>query len=121
MGDPVYRIVGQDDWHITRREGQVPRSGPDESDGFVHLSTAESVLETANLYFEVSQAPVVLEIDSLALGDALKWEAVEQRGGTVFPHLYAPGIPLAAIRAVIELDHTSSGFTTGNRTPVAPS
>ena len=99
--------------------GRGPRCGSDERDGFVHLSTADSYLETADLYFEPAEIPVALEIDPSALGDALIWELVEQRGGAAFPHLYAPGIPLEAVRAVIRLDHTASGFVIGVRSPTA--
>jgi uncharacterized protein (DUF952 family) len=115
MTEFLYRIVAQIDWQTTRREGQVPTSESDQSDGFVHLSTAETFLETADLYFKPAENPMALEIDPRLLGEALKWEVVEQRGGTIFPHLYAPGIPLAAIRAVIDLDHTPSGFSAGKR------
>ena len=72
MVDMLYRIVPLEEWHITRREGQVPRGGADERDGFVHLSTADTYLETANLYFEPDEVPVALEIDPSALGEAKK-------------------------------------------------
>ena len=81
MEKRIFRIVGLDDWHKALETGQVPRCGSDERDGFVHLSTAQTYLQTANLYFEVSEKPVVLEIDPSMLGDDLKWEAVQSREG----------------------------------------
>ena len=114
MNDFIYRVVSLEDWEQAQRLGRVPRCGADDRDGFVHLSTEKTFIETANLYFETSEAPLALEIDPKLLGDDLKWEAVASRGDVVFPHLYSEGIPLSAVRAVISLDHsTQSGFTAG--------
>lgn len=73
------------------------------------------MLETASLYFEAAEEPVVLEIDPAALPDGLVWEEVEARGGERFPHLYAPAIPLHAVRAIIGLDPQEGGFAEGAR------
>ena len=114
MNDSLYRVVSLEDWEQAQKLGRVPRCGADARDGFVHLSTEETFLETANLYFEISEAPLALVIDPGLLGGDLKWETVESRGGAAFPHLYSEGIPLSAIRAVIFLDHSQeNGFTCG--------
>ena len=116
MSDYIYRVVSLEDWEQAQKLGRVPRCGADDRDGFVHLSTETTMLETANLYFETSESPLALEIDPKLLGDDLKWEAVESRGGQAFPHLYAEGIPLPAVRAAIVLDHSQeSGFTCGQK------
>ena len=112
----VYRVISGEDWEQTKLRALVPRCGADERDGFVHLSTEETLLETANLYFEPGEEPVVLEVDVAALGESLKWEPVESRGGALFPHLYAAGIPMASVRAMVALVHTTEGFTLGERT-----
>ena len=114
MNDSLYRVVSLEDWEQAQKLGRVPRCGADARDGFVHLSTEETFLETANLYFEISEAPLALVIDPGHLGDDLKWEAVASRGGVAFPHLYSEGIPLSAVRAVISLDYSEgNGFTCG--------
>ena len=114
MNDSIYRVVSLEDWEQAQRLGRVPRCGSDDRDGFVHLSTEETVIETANLYFVQSEAPLALEIDARLLGDDLKWEAVASRGGAVFPQLHSEGIPLAAVRALVCLDYSyESGFTRG--------
>ena len=111
MPSLIFRVISGEDWEQAKSRDVVPRCGADERDGFVHLSTHESVLETANLYFEPAEEPVVIEVEVGLLGDALKWEAVESRGGQPFPHLYAPGIPMVAIRAVVVLEHGTHGFS----------
>lgn len=116
MSDYIYRVVSLEDWNQAQEQGRVPRCGSDDRDGFVHLSTQEMMLETANLYFEVSEQPLALEIDPKLLGAELKWEAVESRGGALFPHLYAEGIPMPAVRAAIVLDYSESdGFSCGQK------
>ena len=111
MKDLLYRVIPEEGWPETLRCGEVPLCGADQRDGFVHLSTEDTVLQTAALYFTPEESPIVLEISSDGLGDALRWEEVESRDGERFPHLYAPGIPLTAIRARIELIPDDAGGT----------
>ena len=116
----VYRVISGEDWEQTKFSDVVPRGGSDARDGFVHLSTEDTVLETANLYFEASENPVLVEINTKELGKALRWEAVESRDGKVFPHLYAAGIPMAAVRGGWScssthprVSHSGSGLSFG--------
>ena len=110
MSKYLYRIVDQTDWEIAQREGVVPRCGADDRDGFVHLSTENDYLETANRYFVPAERPLALVVDEAALGGTLRWEVVTRRGGVRFPHLYAAGIPLQSVRGIIRLDHGDNGF-----------
>ena len=111
----VFRILTAAEWRDAQTQARVPMSDLDQHDGFVHLSTGETTLETANLYFDPVTKPVVIEIDAAALGADLRWEVVESRNNAVFPHLYANGIPLNAVSAVIELVVTDAGFEKGER------
>ncbi len=113
--ETVFRVLGKDDWNTALAEGTVPPCGSDTRDGFIHLSGLEDVVKTANLYFEPHEVPLVLEVEAKALGEALRWEPVPSREGRAFPHLYAPGIPLAAIRATHALSHDGLGFSLGTR------
>ena len=109
MAKYIYRVISKEDWEETKASGGVPRCGNDERDGYVHMSPYDPVLDTAGLYFTPDEEPLVLEVDEEALGEALRWEAVESRGGALFPHLYADGIPRSAIRARIELVSVGEG------------
>lgn len=115
MTSMLYRVVSLEDFKAALEQGVVPRCGSDERDGFVHLSTSETLLGTANLYFVPAEAPLALEIDPEALGDGLVWEVVEARGGARFPHLYAPNIPMGAVCAAIRLEHDGQRFHLGRR------
>ena len=116
----VYRVVSKEDWEITKQVGRVPRCGSDERDGYVHLSTAETMLQTANLYFEPAEEPLIIEIQSQSLGEALRWEKVASRNDQIFPHLYAEGIPYPAVTAYIELVAQGQGFVLGSRVAIKP-
>ena len=112
----VYRVVSYTDWLETQQTQRVPRCGADDRDGFVHLSTAETMLETANLYFTPEEQPLILEIATERLGEALRWEEVAHRDGQRFPHYYAPHIPAKAITHIQQLTINADQFSLGFRT-----
>ena len=108
----VYRIVPKYVWECSG--DVIPKAPIDEQDGYIHLSSAETVLETANLYFSKEQEPVVLCFDERDFGPALRWEAVASREGALFPHLYAPYLLCEQIRDVKALHVSSEGFSWGD-------
>ena len=80
----VYRIISQELWNTI--EDAIPPEPIDIQDGYIHLSSFDSVLETANLYFSKDEALVVLAFESECFGSTLKWEYVASRG-VEFPHV----------------------------------
>lgn len=58
----------------------------DVADGYIHFSTRETVLATAEKYFAGVTGLKLLAVDADSLGASLRWEAA--RGGVLFPHLY---------------------------------
>jgi uncharacterized protein (DUF952 family) len=66
----------------------------DIEDGYIHLSTAEQVAETAAKHFAGLSDLVLAEVDLEVLGDTVHWEP--SRGGQLFPHVYGT-IPLDAV------------------------
>jgi uncharacterized protein (DUF952 family) len=79
-------------WHITKREqweqsqiAQVYFSESLESEGFIHCSTSEQVLQVANFLFRGQQGLVLLGIDSSKVQAEIRHEEV---AGTAFPHIY---------------------------------
>ena len=111
MSNYVFRIVYERDWVRALREGYVPQSPLDVQDGFVHLSSFDTVIDTANLYFDPSQNPLVLKMPVSSLGEDLRWEWVESRQ-TMFPHLYGVITP-QIVHSTIELIYRASGFELG--------
>lgn len=101
MSELVYKILDAALFHARTREGRLPPAPIDHRDGFVHLSSAAQVRETARLYFlPAALAPdapglvlVAVRASALVPG-TLRWEP--SRGGALFPHVYGD-VPLAAI------------------------
>lgn len=82
----IYKICARSEWDAAVESGAYFGSGIDENDGFIHFSTAEQSLETAEKHFSGIKGLVLIKIDEETLGDALKWEV--SRNGALFPHLY---------------------------------
>ncbi len=84
----VYKIFRRGEWQALRECGETLGAPVDLADGFIHLSTAAQVVETAARHFSGESDLVLVAVDSSTLGPALRWEP--SRGGQLFPHLYAP-------------------------------
>ncbi|MCU0866996.1 MAG: DUF952 domain-containing protein [Planctomycetes bacterium] len=82
----VYKILRQAEWQALERHGELQGSPVDLRDGFVHLSNAAQVAETAARHFAGADDLVLLAFEAAALGAALRWEP--SRGGALFPHLF---------------------------------
>lgn len=82
----VFKILRADEWAALRRDGRTDGAPIDRADGYVHLSTAAQVRETAARHFAGAEGLMLLSIPVDRLGDDLRWEA--SRGGALFPHLY---------------------------------
>jgi uncharacterized protein (DUF952 family)/uncharacterized protein (DUF1330 family) len=84
----VYKILRAAEWDALRDAGETAGAPVDVADGFVHLSTAGQLAETAAKHFAAEEGLTLLALEEAALGPALRWEP--SRGGALFPHLHAP-------------------------------
>ena len=82
----VYKILRRHEWDDLRSTGATLGAPVDIADGYIHLSTAAQVVETAAKHFAAESDLVLLALEAGTLGDALRWEP--SRGGDLFPHLY---------------------------------
>lgn len=82
----IYKIFRADEQAEFERKGATKGAPIDLQDGYVHISTADQVRETAAKHFAGEDDLFLLAIETDKLGDELKWE--ESRGGALFPHLY---------------------------------
>jgi uncharacterized protein (DUF952 family) len=95
MLDTVYKICPEALWRAAERTGRFDGAPIDLADGFIHFSTAGQVRETAAKHFAGQAGLLLVAVDEALLGSALKYEV--SRGGALFPHLYAPLDPAAAL------------------------
>lgn len=93
----IYKICPSALWQEAALTGTFTGMPIDLADGYIHFSGADTVAETARLYFAGQADLVLAAINGEALGDALRYEA--SRGGQLFPHLYG-WLPMSAVRWV---------------------
>ena len=96
MSAVAYKLVDLDEWEAARAAGAYPGSPVDRADGYIHMSTAEQLPETARRHYAGQSGLLLVEVELEGLGEALRWE--RSRGGALFPHLYGP-LPLATARS----------------------
>jgi uncharacterized protein (DUF952 family) len=82
----IFKIFRRPEWDAFRQARQTSGAPIDLLDGYIHLSTAAQVVETAARHFAQESDLVLVALESDTLGPALKWEP--SRGGALFPHLY---------------------------------
>ncbi len=104
----IYHITTSEAWEAARPAGvYAPASLARE--GFVHCSTREQVIGTADRLFAGQDGLVVLVIDPQRLAAAVRHEDLGG-SGEAFPHVYGP-IDVGAVRSVAPLvDQSGGGF-----------
>lgn len=91
----IYKIASAEEWRRAEADGVYTGSADDRRDGFIHFSTAAQVRETALRHYAGRDGLVLIAFDAAALGADLRHE--QSRGGELFPHLYGPLDPKAAL------------------------
>ena len=100
MTKKIYKIVPRADWESAVAAGEFAGSGIDLTDGYIHFSAADQVVQTAANYFAGQTDLVLVAVDPQTLGDDLRWEP--SRDGDLFPHLFAK-LQLQLVDSVREL------------------
>ena len=95
MTDTVaYKIIDAAEWREAVAEGAYAGSAVDLADGYIHLSTAVQLDETARKHYAGRENLMLLTVDLTALDDTIVWEP--SRGGALVPHIYGP-LPVKAV------------------------
>jgi uncharacterized protein (DUF952 family) len=81
----VYKILSAAEWADAQAATVYRGSEADRRDGFIHLSDARQVRETATRHF-AGRPDLVLVVFAAEDLPNLRWEA--SRGGELFPHVY---------------------------------
>lgn len=89
----LYKIVPEGLWREARAAGVFTGAEVDRADGFIHLSSAAQVRETARRHFAGQADLRLIGLDADRL-PGLRWEP--SRGGALFPHVYGD-LPLEAV------------------------
>jgi uncharacterized protein (DUF952 family) len=97
MHATIYKITPETLWRAAEAEGRFTGAPVDLADGFIHFSTRDQAIETAQRHFGGQEDLLLVAVDASALGEKLIFEP--SRGGALFPHLYAE-MPLSAVKWV---------------------
>ena len=82
----IFHITKRDEWERAQREG-IYEAESLASEGFIHCSTRDQVIRTANRLFRGQTGLVLLEIDAGVVKAEIKYENCEG-GEEAFPHIY---------------------------------
>lgn len=98
--------------HITKRQqwDQAQQAGTYRGDtldteGFIHCSTPQQIVKTANKYFYNQKRLVILCIESDKVQAEIKYEGVEE---DKFPHIYGP-LNIDAVTQVLDFEPGEDG------------
>jgi uncharacterized protein (DUF952 family) len=89
----IFHLTDAAAWTAALKSGFV-RPPSLLSEGFIHLSTAQQVVGTANRFFAGRQDLLLLGIEERLLPGPVKYE--EGEPGQLFPHFYGP-LPTGAV------------------------
>jgi len=89
----VYRLVEERDWNKAIERKEYLGNDTDRKSGFIHLSTADQVHRTAELFFRDVSNLMLVEYVTEAIANDLAWETVESRDD-IFPHYYGNSLPV---------------------------
>lgn len=100
-----YHLTTETDWDHALNRGHYAAPSL-ETEGFIHCSTAEQLLESAEKHWKGHERLVVLHIVDKHVKEILKWEP--SRGGQLFPHLYGK-LPVENVESTSLLERNDKG------------
>ena len=103
----VYRLATPDEWQTARETGDIQMTDLDRRDGFLHLSTAGQIIQSANLHFTTEPALWALLFARDELDAKLKWERVPGRWDEM-PHYYG-ALAASQVRGAHEMTRNPGG------------
>ncbi len=109
--ETIFHITECRSWDAAQAAGEYVAESL-TTQGFIHASTREQVVETTNLFYGGQDGLLLLCIDPAKLTAPLKREAASNSGhredGGLFPHIYGP-LNLDAVTRVLDLSPLADG------------
>jgi uncharacterized protein (DUF952 family) len=102
----IFHIVARTAFEAARAAG-VYRADTLETEGFIHCSSREQVVPTANRFFRGRKGLVLLAIDPGRVKAEIRYEAGKDVA-ELFPHIYGP-LDLDAVVGVSALEPSPEG------------
>ena len=99
----MFHILARSEWHDAVAKG-VYEPASLRREGFIHCSTLEQIVETANRWYCGQRDLVLLAIEADRLAAELRFEPpanpADERRAEIFPHLYGPLNLNAAVEVI---------------------
>lgn len=102
--DTLFHICDRADWQEAQAQGEY-RPSSLAQEGFIHCSTPEQVVATANRFYHERRGLVLLTIDPRRVRPEVRFEPAD---GSLFPHVYGP-LNLDAVVDVQEFTPAGDG------------
>ena len=98
MPEYIYHITTPDHWQAALSAGKykVPSLA---AEGFIHASTAEQLVGSANRFYHQYLSVLLLKIELDRVQPPIVWEQ-SPHSATPFPHLYGPLNPDAVVQVI---------------------
>lgn len=106
----IYHLTSRELWEKALLKGMYAHPSL-ESEGFIHASTEQQLLETVQLHFQNFTEIWVLHIVEKRIKNKMKWETAREQ---LFPHIYGQ-IPLEAIEDVSFFTKNQEGLWEWNK------
>lgn len=103
----IYHLITQSDWDKAKTQGVYSPSSL-KKDGFIHASTIEQILPTANRRFKGRKDLLVLTIDTEKVISKIIYE-FSPGSGEKHPHIYG-ALSIDAVCAVYKLTLSEFGY-----------
>ncbi len=104
MAEYIYHIALEKDW-INALECGEYLPGPFTQEGFIHCSTRDQVVQSANRHFQGQHGLLLVKIDPEKTASEIRYEPSQ---GESFPHIYGP-LNLDAVVSVTRFEPDAEG------------
>jgi len=102
----ILHITSRETWEGAKSDGAY-RPGSLATEGFIHASTPEQVVGTANTFYKGRHGLVLLRIDAAKVRPAIRWETPKDSTER-FPHIYGP-LNIDAVDEVVPYEPSEGG------------
>ncbi len=103
----ITHITSEYRWQKARKEG-VYKSKSLTTEGFIHCSGLNQVIDLANYLFRGQKGLVLLAINEEIVEAEIEYEDLFD-SGELYPHIYGP-LNIDAVEGVYEFNPDSNGF-----------
>jgi len=103
----ILHITQRTEWDAAQTRGSFTAPSLTR-EGFIHCSTPEQAVATAERFYANQHGLVLLVIDEKRVRPEIKYEPGTDKPDDLFPHIYGP-LNLDAVTRVVDFDPDSSG------------